>query len=54
MNLEELKRRLKLEANEGLLQSTLLLIEQSNNKEVLKLRVSFEKELKRLNQINVN
>ena len=54
MNLEELKRQLKLEANEGLLQSTILLIEQSNNVEILKLRLSFEKELKKLNEINLN
>ena len=54
MSLEEQKRRLKLEANEGLLQSTILLIENSDNIEVLKLRISFERELKKLNEIILN
>ncbi len=54
MNLAEEKRRLKLEANEGLLQAQILLMEQSGNIEILKLLLSFENELKILNQINLN
>lgn len=54
MNLEESIRQEKLNACEGLLQSVILLIEFSNNKEVLKHRLTFEKELEKLNEINLN
>lgn len=53
MTLQEKKRQMILECCEGILQSQIILLERQDI-EAVKLRADFERELKKLNQINLN